>query len=1385
MDFQCHHPNHSVNLAMKPKRISTTPNLLHTCIHVSLALGACLLPSIHAADGTWTSTTDGIWGDYANWVGGMVAGGAGASASFTLSSPNNITIGLDSSRTVGRLNFHDADWSLSPQGFWHLSDGGNPANVLTLDALAATPVISVKGVGNADISAAIAGSAGFTKIGNGNLYLSGANLYTGTTTIQQGRIVLFGDGTLGNGADLVIGSDTPAGYGGSLDLGGNIRTVAAMEISGTGEKIINGTLIGTSYSIHNSGVDGSGNSGVASIISAGLGGVASLSKTGSGTTILSGTNTYSGTTTISGGTLQFAEAASLYDGNPLVWTPSNISVGNGATLAINVGGDSEFSISEAKVLLGNLTSSIQNNGLQSGSTFAIDTSNAPGPQTFDQVIQDSSGVGAGSLGFTKSGSGTLILNQANTHTGVTTVSGGTLSISEAGTLGNQNALTVLDYATLNLGGTSQTVGGVQINGGTIANGNLVGSSYTIGEGSATVSASLGGIGASLAVNGGVTLSAVNTYTGDTTISGGSLTISGSGTLGTNSNLNVADGVLNLGGTSQVIGSVVLQDANGSSRIENGTLAGTSFSLSNSSSNSFSSSLISAGLAGAGASLEKHGAGKVNLSGLNTYTGTTTIHAGTLSFRNTGSLYGGNESSWTKENITVKNGGTFEVVVGGAGGFTIQQAKDLLTDLNTGVNHNGMRAGSMFSINLDSASGNQTFDQVISDSTGSGGGAIGFMNRGFNTLTINQVNTYTGPTIVGGNLAIQGAGTLGNQSDLIVGSPSFMFGTLNLGGTTQSVGDVTVHFGQIFNGSLNADSYTFHNGVISAGLGGAGANLVKGGTGSVYLSGINTYTGTTTIQDGTLHFEKSSALYNGDESKWTKSNITVNDSGTLAVSVGGTGEFTIHRAKNLLTELSIGINQNGLKSGSTFAIDIGYADSVIFDQSITDSTGTGGGAIGIEKMGDGTLILNQANSYSGATTLSRGTLALTGSGSLGNGGDLSVSADAQLDLGGTTQQVGAVVLGDSNGINTAAIGNGFLVGDSYLVQGGQISAGLGGAGANLVAAGGETTLSGTNTYTGQTVVNPGANLVLAKSASLYNGNTAQWTPSKISVGVGSKLTLHAGGVGEFSNSQVKTLINQITTSVNNNGLMDGSTVALHITDPGTSLTMDGVIKDPSGTNGGSLNFEKSGAGTLILDQSNTYTGETIVSEGTLVINGSVSTSYQTVVKDVAILAGSGSVGRLMVESGGTVSPGNSAGVLRTGDLTLDGTFAAEINGNGAGILYDQIEVTGTVNLSGLLSVTMGSFTPANGNLFFLINNDGYHDSVFGNFSGLSEGTEFEMAGQTWKISYEADFENQVFTGGNDVALMAIPEPGSIFLVTLGVIPVLRRNRRNLNSKSGSI
>lgn len=134
------------------------------------------------------------------------------------------------------------------------------------------------------------------------------------------------------------------------------------------------------------------------------------------------------------------------------------------------------------------------------------------------------------------GTGLYTLTQANTYTGTTTVSAGTLALSGAGTLGNGAALTV-SGGKLNLGATTQTVGAVSVtaaaaSGDTIQNGSLTGTSYEASNttGNAIISANLlanGEAGFSKSGAGTVTLTGTNTYTGATTVAGGSLIVNGS------------------------------------------------------------------------------------------------------------------------------------------------------------------------------------------------------------------------------------------------------------------------------------------------------------------------------------------------------------------------------------------------------------------------------------------------------------------------------------------------------------------------------------------------------------------------------------------------------------------------------------------------------------------------------------------------------------------------------------------------------------------------------------------------------------------------------------------------------------------------------------------
>ena len=147
---------------------------------------------------------------------------------------------------------------------------------------------------------------------------------------------------------------------------------------------------------------------------------------------------------------------------------------------------------------------------------------------------------------------------------------------------------------------------------------------------------------------------------------------------------------------------------------------------------------------------------------------------------------------------------------------------------------------------------------------------------------------------------------------------------------------------------------------------------------------------------------------------------------------------------------------------------------------------------------------------------------------------------------------------------------------------------------------------------------------------------------------------------------------------------------------------------------------------------------------------------------ATLGGTGTVGALTVQSGGTLAPGTSPGTLHTSNLNLTSgaTFTLEFAGTGAG-QFDQLAVTGSVTLSGTIPLTLalGTFQPAPGTLFRIIDNDGTEPVSGGgllSWSGdaLSEGGQFTVAGtgftRTFSISYAGGT-------GNDVVLTAvIPE-----------------------------
>jgi autotransporter-associated beta strand protein len=242
----------------------------------------------------------------------------------------------------------------------------------------------------------------------------------------------------------------------------------------------------------------------------------------------------------------------------------------------------------------------------------------------------------------------------------------------------------------------------------------------------------------------------------------------------------------------------------------------------------------------------------------------------------------------------------------------------------------------------------------------------------------------------------------------------------------------------------------------------------------------------------------------------------------------------------------------------------------------------------------------------------------------------------------------------------------------------------------------------------------------------------------------------------------------------------STLTLNIAS-GVNNTYGGFL-GWTDTNDDNLALIKKGAGILALTAANTYAGGTIVREGTLLVNNTTDSGSGTgrgsvTVETGATLGGSGTIsGQISVAAGGHLAPGNSPGILHTGNVTLasGAYFDVELNGTAPGSGYDQLDLDGVINLSDAqLNVLLG-FSPSIGDQFTIIDNDGV-ERVTGDFAGLNEGSLFStpFGSQRFLITYLGG-------DGNDVVLTAVPEPSSLALVAslFGLTFFYRRRTRDV-------
>jgi len=412
------------------------------------------------------------------------------------------------------------------------------------------------------------------------------NTYSGGTVVSSGQVMVYAaEHGLGTGPvtlhskgkirlDNVPVTNSLVTYGGMIGGGP----------SWDGPIILNGnTRIAGWFSLNEK--RGGGISGPGGLTMLGVGGIWGWDN--NGRVSLYGVNTYTGPTTILRGSMHFKKAVSLYNADPAKWTPANICVATAATLALSAGGKDEFTGEQVSLLLKNLTTDINNNGLMRGSFFCIDTANATEKITISSDIGDSKGSGGGWFFLRKAGGGIVELTGKNAYTGQTFFEGGAMIVSslnsvaggkpfsslgapvtpETGTIGFGGDC-ILTYTgrgettdrILDLTGDKQTVTLDQSGNGLLKFTSPLeisgcGHSKTIvltGSGAgefagviknpydrknaATLSLTKDGAGA-------WTLSGANTYTGSTTVKQGMLSIASENSLGDKTEVCISEGAI--------------------------------------------------------------------------------------------------------------------------------------------------------------------------------------------------------------------------------------------------------------------------------------------------------------------------------------------------------------------------------------------------------------------------------------------------------------------------------------------------------------------------------------------------------------------------------------------------------------------------------------------------------------------------------------------------------------------------------------------------------------------------------------------------------------------------------------------------------------------------
>jgi autotransporter-associated beta strand protein len=1267
-----------------------------------------------------------------------------------------------------------------------------------------------------NVNGAISGTAGLqfsagSSGGAGTINLGAASTYQGATVFNaaSGAIIKLGvDNALPSGTNVTMAASSS--NGGILDLNGHNLTIASLTSGAGGGSITNNASGSGANTLTISGSTSPAAFGLA--ITDGTTAKTAITRSGSGTTILSGANTYTGATQITGGTLNVTGSL----GNTAVTisnSNSTLSSGVNTTSAITgsvTANNGTFITPGGAGTVGTLT--VGGLTLNNGSSLNMDIL---GSSNYDKIV--TSGVltlGSGTVTINIAGSG-FSAGSYTLLSGYSSLSGGAFTLGTTpgsfnyslSTGATSTVLTISGLGgggslTWSLGGLAPTSGtdgsGTWTNGGTnfyntgsssaTTWDNTATNNLTVGSGGAGGTITLGG---NVRVGGTLTFATVSSpYTIGTSGGTNTLTLAGGITANNSATIN-APTVLEVSQTWSV--------ANGNTLTANGAISET----------------------GGTRALTKDGAGTLVLTGTgNSYTGGTNISNGTVSISAGSSTGAGN--------VTVSSGATL------AGAGTVNGTTSVTS---------GTISGSGLAL-----TGAATFNGTGNNLNGTVSSAGGTIFNASSALMVNGALTVTGSavaaTVSGNNATLTNLGTISQT-----GTGRGIFNSastglvINNGSATNSTALIQTADADVVRS--NSGGVTLNNygtlTSLNASAGGSQAvdfNPIASGSNTVnnFSTGIMQATEADAVRPGVNGAVNNAGLI---KSTWVTASSGSSSDGVDAQNNSG---VVITNASNWSSGAPATPGTGTIEGARSGITGGALNSSVTFTTTVTNNLG------GVIQGDNGSGInLDGFNANQSATIVNNGTI--TGNGrDIGNG----VSHDGDgIDVDGLVNVTNTGIIRSINSFNIVADGvahsEGITVGGGTIINSGTIE-GLVSAG-NTNAIGIGISLLGNDITTGPlagtreaiygnaTVTNQAGGLIRGDSGSgiLVDGPASGFN---VTINNNAGATIRGGatltGLGGASAAILTAADND---TINNAGTIDGSSNGkaidmgtgnntLNITGGSASITGD-ISGGTGGTNaltidpGAGNSFSYSGAisnfssaevksGTVTLSGASTYAGNTNVSGGKLLVTGSISGN--ATIASAAVL-GSGnnqtsSVGAVTAASdangGGTLAPGDTGGngLTSVGKLNVNGALslgtngtagsahlAIELGGHTAGSQYDQIAATGGVTLGNVtldLSLVNGlGATIANGDLFFiLINGGGAVTGSFANQSALADANGFHTVtagnGQQFEISYTASAISDAFAAsGNDIAIQAVPEPSTfvIFLGCAGMVAVFRRRGKS--------